>query len=74
MKCPYRPITITTNNSVVGSNTTKTEFAECYYSDCPWYVPEHYDIDTKKQIFEECKRCHTDNMKAKILCKHNNID
>ena len=34
MKCPYRPITITTDNS------TTTEFAECYYNECPWYLPE----------------------------------
>ena len=34
MKCPYRPITTTTDNS------TTTEFAECYHNECPWYLPK----------------------------------
>ena len=63
MKCPYRPVTTTTNNSVVGGNTIKTEFAECYYSNCPWYLPE---CTTKYGKFnnESCQRCHMENTQA----------
>ena len=52
MKCPYRPITKTTDNS------TTTEFAECYYNECPWYLPER-TINNDKMIHEDCQRCYT---------------
>lgn len=64
MKCPYRITTITEVNSIAGINTVKTEFSECYHSDCPWYIAEHYDIDTKQQILECCQRCITEHIKA----------
>ena len=57
MKCPYRPITITTDNSAT------TEFAECYHNECPWYLPER-TINNDKMIHEDCQRCHTENIQA----------
>ena len=57
MKCPYRPITITTDNS------TTIEFAECYHNECPWYLPER-TINNDKMIHEDCQRCHTENTQA----------
>ena len=57
MKCPYRPITTTTDNS------TTTEFAECYHNECPWYLPEK-TINNDKMIHEDCQRCHTENTQA----------
>ena len=57
MKCPYRPITTTTDNS------TTTEFAECYCDECPWYIPAR-TINNDKMIHEDCQRCHTENTQA----------
>lgn len=57
MKCPYRTIT-TTDDKV-----TTTEFTECYYDECPWYVPES-TINNSKIIHEDCQRCHTENTQA----------
>lgn len=57
MKCPYRPIITTTDNS------TTTEFAECYYNECPWYIPARTIINDK-MIHEDCQRCHTENIQA----------
>ena len=57
MKCPYRPITTTTDNS------TTTEFAECYHNECPWYIPARTIINDK-MIHEDCQRCHTENIQA----------
>ena len=57
MKCPYRPITITTDNS------TTIEFAECYHDECPWYLPER-TINNDKMIHEDCQKCHTENTQA----------
>ena len=57
MKCPYRPITTTVDNS------TTTEFAECYYDECPWYLPARI-INNDKMIHEDCQRCHTENTQA----------
>ena len=57
MKCPYRPITTTTDNS------TTTEFAECYGNECPWYLPAR-TINNDKIIHEDCQRCHTENAQA----------
>ena len=57
MKCPYRPITTTTDNS------TTIEFAECYHNECPWYLPER-TINNDKMIHEDCQRCHTENTQA----------
>ena len=48
MKCPYRPITKTTDNS------TTIEFAECYYDECPWYIPAR-TINNDKMIHEDCQ-------------------
>lgn len=57
MKCPYRPITKTEDN------TTTTEFAECYGKECPWYT---YGVttDDNKIVSEDCQRCHTENTQA----------
>ena len=57
MKCPYRPITTTTDNS------TTIEFAECYHDECPWYLPAS-TINNDKMIHEDCQRCHTENTQA----------
>ena len=57
MKCPYRPIITTTDNS------TTTEFAECYLNECPWYLPER-TINNDKMIHEGCQRCHTEHTQA----------
>ena len=54
MKCPYRPITTTTDNS------TTIEFAECYGKECPWYVDAQV-IGSKHYEIETCQRCHTEN-------------
>ena len=58
MKCPYRPITTTTDNS------TTTEFAECYYNECPWYLPERTIKSNGLIQLETCQRCHTENTQA----------
>ena len=57
MKCPYRPITTTTDNS------TTIEFAECYYNECPWYLLES-TINNDKLIHEGCQRCYMENTQA----------
>ena len=57
MKCPYRPITTTTDNS------TTTEFAECYHNECPWYLPKK-TINNDKMIYEGCQRCYMENTQA----------
>ena len=57
MKCPYRPITTTTDNS------TTIEFAECYGKECPWYVDAQV-IGSKHYEIETCQRCHTENTQA----------
>ena len=57
MKCPYRPITKTTDNS------TTIEFAECYYDECPWYLSEK-TIKNDKMIHEGCQRCYMENTQA----------
>ena len=57
MKCPYRPITKTEDNS------TTIEFAECYGNECPWYLPAR-TINNDKMIHEDCQRCHTENIQA----------
>ena len=57
MKCPYRPITTTTDNS------TTIEFAECYHNECPWYLPER-TINNDKMIHEGCQRCYMENTQA----------
>lgn len=36
MKCPWRPVTVITRSGSV----TRTEFAECYLGECPFYSPE----------------------------------
>ena len=58
MKCPYRPITITTDNS------TTTEFAECYGKECPWYIPEQTIKYNGLTQPETCQRCHMENTQA----------
>ena len=58
MKCPYRPITTTTDNS------TTTEFAECYYDKCPWYLPARTINYNGLTQLETCQRCHTENTQA----------
>lgn len=59
MKCPYRTITKNENNM------TYTDFAECYYSDCPWYKPETPVNKNLSLIsFETCQRCHMENQKV----------
>lgn len=60
MKCPYRPVT----RKDIGTNTTITEFDECYYSICPWYVQGHYEIGIGEYIPETCQRCHLDYAKV----------
>ena len=57
MKCPYRTITITTDNS------TTTGFAECYYDECPWYIPAR-TMKGDITIQEGCQRCYTENTQA----------
>lgn len=57
MKCPYRTIAITTDNS------TTTEFAECYGKDCPWYTYEKCKNEDSI-TFEDCQRCHTEHTRA----------
>ena len=57
MKCPYRPITTTTDNS------TTIEFAECYGRECPWYICAKTS-DTNKIVSDDCQRCHTENTQA----------
>lgn len=57
MKCPYRPITTTTDNS------TTIEFTKCYYDECPWYLPAR-TINNDKMIHEGCQRCYTENAQA----------
>ena len=58
MKCPYRPITTTTDNY------TTTEFAECYYNECPWYIPARTINYNSLTQLETCQRCHTENTQA----------
>lgn len=67
MKCPYRPITTTSKISIHGNSITTTEFAECYYRDCPWYKPET-PINKYLVSFETCQRCHTENAKVMNEC------
>ena len=63
MKCPYRPTTIITDNS------TTIEFAECYYNECPWYLPER-TINNDKMIHEGCQRCYMENTQANNEREH----
>ena len=35
MKCPWMPVTVITRSG----NVTRTEFAECYQGECPFYSP-----------------------------------
>ena len=42
MKCPYREIKETQTINLMGDKiVVKTDFAECYYSECPHYIPEN---------------------------------
>lgn len=67
MKCPYRTITKKEND------ITTIDFAECYYSLCPWYIPKSNDEHIpKKYNKEDCQRCHTEHTKAMALNKFPN--
>ena len=42
MKCPFREIRETQTINCMGEKVVvKTDFQECYYSECPYYVPEN---------------------------------
>lgn len=58
MKCPYRTIITTADN------TTVTEFAECYGKECPWYVAGMTMKLNGLTHPESCQRCHTENTQA----------
>ena len=57
MKCPYRPITKTEDNS------TTIEFEECYYDECTWYLPAR-TINNDKMIHVGCQRCYMYNTQS----------
>lgn len=71
MKCPYRPITTVSNNTYTNSSTTTTDFAECYHTQCPWYIPKS-TRNNKTTEEEFCQRCLTEHLKAQALSKTNN--
>lgn len=56
MKCPFREIRETQTINCMGEKVVvKTDFAECYYGECPYYVPEQR---CDPYIIQEyCKRC-----------------
>lgn len=61
MKCPYRPI-ITASDTAFKKVTT-TEFAECYYDECPWYSPK-YAMSNGMSVDEFCQKCQTEHTQA----------
>lgn len=51
MKCPWRPVTVTLRSG----KATRTDFAECYYEECPFYSTESM-ISPKLTKCESCNR------------------
>ena len=51
MKCPWMPVTVITRSG----NVTRTEFAECYQGECPFYLPE-CKISENLSRSEGCER------------------
>lgn len=68
MKCPYRIITTERVESVDGLAfpVTVQEFAECYGSECPFYIPEH-EISRRSQLRvpEQCDRAVIEDINAR---------
>lgn len=65
MKCPYRIITTERVESKDGlaSPVTVQEFAECYGTECPYYMPERV-VSSRSQLTapEQCGRVINDCM------------
>lgn len=55
MKCPWRPVQVTTTYQASQGQVVKTDFAECYNGECPFYSPEHR-ISANLSTPEYCKR------------------
>lgn len=40
MKCPWRPVQINELFNSKPGTVVRTDFAECYKGECPFYLPE----------------------------------
>ena len=61
MKCPWRPVTVIRNSG----KETRTNFAECYQGECPFYSPEH-KISENLSSSEGCSRAIIERKKAEV--------
>ena len=55
MRCPWRPVSVTEVYCASPGEVKRTDFAECYKEECPFYSPER-KISENWSTLEHCKR------------------